>query len=103
MDGYFPPKTRNRFDEAFKQQAVRTLIESKESVTAVAARLGIDRTNLQKWRKRYAPPAPLTPAADSESPVSASEFLSLKREFESIKETVTELRSVVKKSLAAKY
>lgn len=97
------PQKRRRFDDAFKRQAVQTLMESGKPVTAVAAILGVDRTNLQKWKKYYSGELLPKPLGTDESPVGISEFLSLKREFESVKEAVTQLRNVVLKSLAEKY
>jgi transposase-like protein len=97
------PQKRRRFDDAFKRQAVQTLMESGKPVTAVAAILGVDRTNLQKWKKYYSSEVLPKPAGTDETPVGISEFLSLKREFESIKESVTQLRTIVRKSLTEKY
>ena len=97
------PQKRRRFDDAFKRQAVQTLIESGKPVTAVAALLEVDRTNLQRWKKRYSGELSPKPAGNDDKPVGAGEFLMLKREFESIKEAVTQLRCIVRKSLAEKY
>jgi len=43
---------RHHYDEDFKRQAVRQLIESGKPVTAIAQSIGVERTILQKWRKK---------------------------------------------------
>lgn len=44
---------RRRYDEPFKRQVVQRFIKSGASVSSFAASIGIDRTNLQKWKKIY--------------------------------------------------
>jgi transposase len=52
------PKTRRKFDKAFKQNAVELWLKSGKAVTEVAAELGIDAQRLCAWRTRFAPPPP---------------------------------------------
>ena len=51
-------KTRKKFDNAFKQQAVELWLNSGKPATEVAAELGIHDQRLSAWRKRFAPPPP---------------------------------------------
>ena len=45
-------KSRRRFDQQFKVDAVRLLSESGKSVSEVARNLGIGRTQLEDWKKQ---------------------------------------------------
>jgi len=51
-------KTRKKFNNAFKQQAVELWLNSGKAATVVAAELGIHAQRLSVWRKRFAPPPP---------------------------------------------
>jgi len=51
-------KTRKKFNNAFKQQAVELWLNSGKAATVVAAELGIHAQRLSAWRKRFAPPPP---------------------------------------------
>jgi transposase len=96
-------KTRRRYNDAFKRQAVQMLIESGKPVTTVAQTMGIDRTNLQKWKRLYSHEFVTKPVASSGNTIHIDELSSLKKEFESMKETVDRLRTIVKKTLTNKY
>jgi transposase-like protein len=96
-------KKRRSYDEPFKRQIVRRLIESAESVSSFALSLGIDRTNLQKWKKIYGPEFTETPDNSNGKTIGLNEYLSLKKEFALLKETVDGLRAVVKKNFESKY
>jgi transposase len=51
-------KSRKRFNQAFKQQAVDLWLNSGKTATVVAAELGIHAQRLSAWRTRLAPPSP---------------------------------------------
>lgn len=93
---------RRRYDDAFKRKAVKQLIESGESISAVSLSIGIDRTNLQKWKRIF--------GTEFESPKNkngkrknSNDLASLKKDMEAMKETISQLRNIVKKSLECKY
>jgi transposase len=46
-------KIRRSYDAQFKKDSVRHLMTSGRSVTEVADELGIDRSNLGKWRQEH--------------------------------------------------
>jgi transposase-like protein len=97
------PIKRRRYDDEFKRRAVKTLLESGKPVTAAAAAMGIDQSNLHKWKKIFGPE--LTAAAQNiaaSSPQQA-DIEALKRELASVKETVDQLRNVLSKTLRDKY
>lgn len=74
--------TRKRYDEAFKQNAVR-LVESGQSAAAVARDLGLHVETLYQWVKRYRQ----TPAKSSvgHSSTRSSELEALRKENELLK------------------
>jgi transposase-like protein len=52
------PKSRTKYDKAFKQRAVELWLTSGKAATVVAAELGIRAQLLSRWRERFAPPPP---------------------------------------------
>jgi transposase len=44
---------RRKYDDEFKKDAVRLLINSGRTVKAVAEELGVERSNLGRWRQAY--------------------------------------------------
>lgn len=93
-------KTRRRYDETFKKKAVQMLAENGKTVTAIAAFLGVERTNLQKWKKKYWHEVV---KSDKGAVPENGEIISLKREVQSIRETMDSLRNIVLKSLGERY
>jgi len=91
---------RRSYDEDFKRNAVKVLIDSDKPVTAVAENLGVNQSMLHKWKKKFGADY----SADRETATGAQpdvEFL--KTEIYTLKETVTHLRSAVEKLLKSKY
>ena len=93
-----PSKRRHKYDEAFKRKAVQQLMRSGKPVTAISASLGIEQSVLHRWKSRYA-----CKVAAAAPPSPESEIASLKQELDTVKRTVEQLRSVVRKSLEARY
>ncbi|HHW29847.1 MAG TPA: transposase [Syntrophomonadaceae bacterium] len=48
-------KTRQRYDEEFKKNAVKLSYASSKTVKEVAGDLGISVSLLYRWRKKYTP------------------------------------------------
>ena len=46
-------KTRRRYDEAFKRQAVALVETSGRSLSRIAAELGVSHWNLRDWKEIY--------------------------------------------------
>ena len=44
---------RRRYDDEFRKDAVRLLISSGRKLKDVAAELGVERSNLGRWRKEH--------------------------------------------------
>lgn len=52
-------KTKRRnFDEAFKRDAVKLLLQGDKPLKLLAADLGVSHWNLRDWKRRYGPPPP---------------------------------------------
>jgi transposase len=101
MTSIVQKKQRNRYDEAFKKNAVRILIDSGKPVTTIASKLGIEQSNLHKWNKRYRHEFVCPPSDDSAN--NSNELISLKKEIVEIKATVETMRNIILKSLGDKY
>ena len=50
-------KTRRKFDETFKREAVLNWRSSGKSVAVIAQELGINANRLYAWQQRFAPAA----------------------------------------------
>jgi transposase len=46
----------NRFDDNFKRDAVRLVVEGKYSFAAAAKAVGVSVQSLRAWHKKFAPP-----------------------------------------------
>ena len=50
-----PVKSRRKFDETFKREAVNNWLSSGKSASVIAQELGIKVERLYSWRNRFAP------------------------------------------------
>ena len=50
-------KTRRKFDETFKREAVQNWLSSGKSAEVIAQELGLHADRLYAWKKRFAPAA----------------------------------------------
>lgn len=96
-------RKRNRYDETFKKNAVRILLDSGKPVTNVAQHLGVEQSNLHKWNKIYGQEIRDAESSTQVSLQVSDEILALKKEIMSIKETVEVLRGIVLKTFDSKY
>jgi len=104
MDVDIPQRgKRRRFPEKFKEQAVALLLESGKPAAEVAVLLGVDRTNLQKWKKRF---QQRIEARSSEFPSGSSgsqDLRGMQKEIDSLKEMIGHLQTIMKKSFMNIY
>jgi len=49
-------RKRRSYDEAFKREAVRLVVEEEYSFARAAEAVGVSEQSLRAWRKRYGPP-----------------------------------------------
>ena len=49
-------KKRRSYDEAFKRDAVRLVVEEKYSYARAADAVGVSEQSLREWRRKYGPP-----------------------------------------------
>jgi len=94
---------RRRYTESFKRRAVALLIKSGKPVSEVAAIVGVERSNLQKWKKRFGPESPVASRCRGKNNRGISELSLLKQEMRVIKDSVEQLRAIMKKSYTLKY
>lgn len=98
MDQDAGKRSRRRFDEQFKLDAVRLLNESGRRVSEVARELGVGRSQLERWRKQLQKAKSPQTAFPGNGNLSAD-----KKDLEDLKKQlarVTEEREILKKALA---
>ena len=92
-------KTRQKFDQAFKREAVNHWLSSGKSAGVVALELGILPNRLYAWRQRLAPADAGGKAAAGAKPGSVAELqtqlAAARREIGHL----TEQRDILKKTL----
>ena len=90
-----PVKTRQKFDQTFKREAVNNWLTSGKSASVVALELGILPNRLYAWQQRFAPGK----AAAGAKPRSAAE---LQTQLDAARREIrhlTEQRDILKKTL----
>lgn len=50
------PRKRRSYDEAFKREAVRLVVEEDYSFARAAEAVGVSEQSLREWRKKLGPP-----------------------------------------------
>jgi transposase len=84
-------KTKRRnFNEAFKRDAVKLLLQSDKPLKQLAQDLGVSHWNLRDWKRCYGPPAPVRSAEALQN-----ELCALRRENEHLRAQ----RDILKKTL----
>ena len=92
-------KTRQKFDQTFKREAVNNWLTSGKSASVVAVELGILPKRLYAWRQRFAPADAGGKAAAGAKPGSAAE---LQTQLEAARREIrhlTDQRDILKKPL----
>ena len=95
-------KKRRHYDDSFKREAVSLLFKSGKPAMTIARSIGVDRSNLQKWKVKFGREFVREGVESCDAAIGTDEFLSLKKEFDSMKETVEHLRVIVRKYLEGK-
>ncbi len=94
-----PVKTRRKFDETFKREAVHNWLQSGKSADTIAGELGLQANQLYAWKKIFAPAAAGGRAAEGAKPGSIGDLQSqldaARREIARI----SEQRDILKKTL----
>jgi len=94
-----PVKTRRKFDETFKCEAVHNWLASGKSAGVIAQELGLHADRLYAWKKRFAPADAGGRAAAGAKPRSVADLQSqldaARREIARI----SEQRDILKKTL----
>ena len=94
-----PVKTKRKFDQTFKREAVNNWLASGKSASVVALELGILPNRLYAWKERFAPADAGGKAAAGAKPASVAE---LQTQLEAARREirhVTEQRDILKKTL----
>lgn len=88
-------KKRRSYDEAFKRDAVRLVVEEQYTFARAATAVGVSEQSLREWRKRYGPP-PTPCGEDAPATELKAENARLRRE---LKRAQME-RDILKKATA---
>jgi transposase len=94
-----PVKTRRKFDETFKREAVHTWLQSGKSAEVIAEELGLQANQLYAWKKAFGLGGAGLPAAERPKAGSTADLQSqldaARREIARI----SEQRDILKKTL----
>jgi transposase-like protein len=67
-------KSRRKFDETFKREAVQNWLQSGKSAAVIAEELGLKANRLYAWQERFAPAAAGGKAAAGAKPGSLADL-----------------------------
>ena len=92
-------KTRRKFDETFKREAIQNWLNSGKSAEVIAQELGLNANRLYAWKQTFAPAAAGGKAAAGAKPGSSADLQSqldaARREIRHLREQ----RDILKKTL----
>ena len=92
-------KTRQKFDQTFKREAVNNWLTSGKSASVVAVELGILPNRLYAWRLRF---TPVAAGGKAEAGAKSSSAAELQTQLEAAHREIrhlTEQRNILKKTL----
>jgi len=92
-------KTRRKYDETFKREAVQNWLSSGKSAEVIAQELGLHAERLYAWKKRFAPADAGGRAAAGAKPRTVAE---LQHELDAARREIariSEQRDILKKTL----
>ncbi len=91
---------RTRYDDEFKADAVRHLIDSGKTIKAVAEELGVERSNLGRWRREQLARMDQRVGGVGSEGMKPSELEAELRRVRSELTDVREQRDILKKALS---
>ena len=94
---------RRRYPEKFKREAVVLLVKSGKPAAEVAILLGVDRSNLQKWKKQFSPLIELRSPGNPAPSCGSPELCFMQEEIASLKQTVYHLQAIMRKAFLNLY
>jgi transposase len=89
-------RTRKRYDRQFKLDAVRLITDGGQSIAAVSRDLGVDRTQLQRWKREFEEKPEHAFPGKGRMSGENKELEDLRRELARVKEE----REILKKAIA---
>lgn len=92
-------KTRRKFDDTFKREAVQNWLASGKAANLVAQELGISATLLYAWKKRFGPADAGGRAAAGPKPGSPADLQSQLHAAQREIRHLREQRDILKKTL----
>jgi transposase-like protein len=92
-------KSRRKFDETFKREALHNWLSSGKSAEVIAQELGLSPNRLYAWKKRFAPADAGGRAAAGAKPGSYSDLQSQLEDALRENRHLREQRDILKKTL----
>ena len=93
-------KTRRKFDETFKREALNNWLASGKSADVIGQELGVTSSRLYAWKQRFAPgPAGGGEAGPGAKPARYAELQSQLEESQRENRHLREQRDILKKTL----
>lgn len=92
-------RTRRKFGQEFKDDAVRLVIEKGQTVKSVADDLGIDQSSIGRWRREYLD-RPESSENRGDRALTPKEMDQELRQLRSQLRRVSEQRDILKKALS---
>lgn len=98
-----PVRTRRKFDNTFKREAVQNWLQSGRSAEIIADELGISANLLYLWKKAFAPDAVVRKASSTPKPSPNSQSVAdLQAQLDAARREIRrigEQRDILKKTL----
>ena len=92
-------RTRRHYDQQFKEDAVNLVISSGKSINEVAAELGVQRSNLGRWKRELLDRWDQNSGTNAEG-MKHSEVEAELRKLRAELREMTEQRDILKKALS---
>lgn len=88
--------TRRRFSREYKQEAVRRVLEGRQSLSEAARDLGLRQDMLERWKRQFGEDPQQAFPGQGRLKADEEEVRQLRRELERVREE----RDILKKALA---
>ncbi|OGJ89196.1 MAG: hypothetical protein A2487_02140 [Candidatus Raymondbacteria bacterium RifOxyC12_full_50_8] len=90
---------RRRYDTSFKRSIVKMLLERGRPTNVVAKEFDLDLSILYKWKKKYAPVILSSSSQYDRKTISPKEIAIIRKEIIDLRESMSVIKSVLKKTL----
>ncbi len=97
-------KKRNHYDDDYKRETVRRLLESGQPVSVFAHHAGVEQSVLHRWVKRYDDkPVVSSLATEGQERDMSVQIKAMREEIELLRRSVSMLRAIMEKAFRERY